>query len=396
VFPPRRFQRIVIVVLDSVGVGELPDADSYGDAGSNTLSHTAQAVGGLDLPHLQDLGLGCIASIEGVPPPPAPAACYGKMAERSLGKDTTIGHWEIAGVITTAPFPTYPDGFPPDVIAAFEAATGRAVLGNRPASGTRIIEELGEEHLATGKLIVYTSADSVFQIAAHEDTVPVEELYDACAAARRILIGEHGVARVIARPFVGRLGHFVRTARRKDFSLPPPGPTLLDLVSTSGLSVTAIGKIDDLFAGRGITRAMPTRDNAEGLRALAAAVTEGGAGLVFGNLIDFDMLYGHRNDPAGYARALKQFDDGLGRLLPLLREDDVLMLTADHGCDPTTPSTDHSREYVPLLVTGRRLRGGVDLGTRASFADVSATTAAALGLQYGLAGESFLGAVAAG
>jgi phosphopentomutase len=317
------------------------------------------------------------------------------MAEQSVGKDTTTGHWEIAGVITTAPFPTYPDGFPPDVIAAFEAAAGRSVLGNRPASGTRIIEELGAEHFATGKLIVYTSADSVFQVAAHEEVVPVEELYDACAAARRILVGEHGVARVIARPFVGRPGHFVRTARRKDFSIPPPGPTLLDLVSTAGLAVTAVGKIDDLFAGRGITRAVPIGDNADGLRALVAAVAEGGAGLVFANLIDFDMLYGHRNDPAGYARALKEFDDGLGRLLPLFGEDDVLVLTADHGCDPTTPSTDHSREYVPLLVTGRRLRGGVDLGTRASFADVSATTAEALGLQYGLAGESFLSAVTA-
>ena len=394
-FAPRPFQRVVIVVLDSVGVGELPDAGLYGDAGSSTLSHTAQAVGGLDLPHLQSLGLGCIVPIEGVPPPLAAAACYGRMAEQSVGKDTTTGHWEIAGVITTAPFPTYPDGFPPDVIAAFEAAAGRSVLGNRPASGTRIIEELGAEHFATGKLIVYTSADSVFQVAAHEEVVPVEELYDACAAARRILVGEHGVARVIARPFVGRPGHFVRTARRKDFSIPPPGPTLLDLVSTAGLAVTAVGKIDDLFAGRGITRAVPIGDNADGLRALVAAVAEGGAGLVFANLIDFDMLYGHRNDPAGYARALKEFDDGLGRLLPLFGEDDVLVLTADHGCDPTTPSTDHSREYVPLLVTGRRLRGGVDLGTRASFADVSATTAEALGLQYGLAGESFLSAVTA-
>lgn len=380
--------RVVLIVLDSVGAGALPDAAAYGDEGSNTLGNLARAVGGLALPNLGRLGLGNILPLEGVPAAGRPQGAYGRMAERAPGKDTTTGHWELAGVTLTRPFPTYPDGFPPEVIEAFRQATGYDVLGNKAASGTEIIKELGEEHVRSGKPIVYTSADSVFQIAAHEGVIPVEELYRLCQAARRILTGEHGVGRVIARPFTGDPGHFQRTAARRDFSLVPPEPTLLDRLSESGLPVTGIGKIEDIFAGRGLTQALHTHGNTEGI-AETVRWLSGGEGLVFTNLVDYDMVYGHRNDCPGYARALEEFDQAVPSLLAGLREDDLLIITADHGCDPTTPSTDHSREYVPLLAAGPRVRGGVDLGTRETFADVGATVADWLRGPQLPAGKSF-------
>ncbi len=376
--------------MDGVGIGELPDAANYGDEGSNTLVNMAKAVGGLNLPTLQRMGLGNIAQIEGVPPTDEPIACYGKMREISAGKDTTTGHWEIAGVIRTKPFPTYPNGFPPEIIEAFEQAIGRKVLGNKPASGTAIIEELGEEHLRTGYPIVYTSADSVFQIAAHEDIVPVETLYRWCEIAREILRGEHEVARVIARPFVGTPGNFKRTPRRKDFSVPPPYPTLLDALTENGLTVVTVGKVDDIFAGRGISRAIHTSDNHDGMEQVEKLVAKEDFDFLWCTLVDFDTLYGHRNNPQGFAQALEEFDHWLGGFLPKLREGDLLLITADHGNDPTTPSTDHSREYVPLLVWTPTLRKGKPLGTRETFADVAATVADWLGVKWQGAGESCL------
>ncbi len=383
-------RRAILLILDGVGVGELPDAANYGDEGSNTLVNMAKAVGGLNLPTLQRMGLGNIAQIEGVPPTDEPIACYGKMREISAGKDTTTGHWEIAGVIRTKPFPTYPNGFPPEIIEAFEQAIGRKVLGNKPASGTAIIEELGEEHLRTGYPIVYTSADSVFQIAAHEDIVPVETLYRWCEIAREILRGEHEVARVIARPFVGTPGNFKRTPRRKDFSVPPPYPTLLDALTENGLTVVTVGKVDDIFAGRGVSRAIHTSDNHEGMEQVEKLVAKDDFDFLWCTLVDFDTLYGHRNNPQGFAQALEEFDHWLEKFLPKLREGDLLLITADHGNDPTTPSTDHSREYVPLLVWTPTLRKGKPLGTRATFADVAATVADWLGVKWQGAGESCL------
>lgn len=387
--------RAIIIVLDSLGVGELPDAERYGDAGSNTLAHTAEAVDGLRLPNLQRLGLGNITTVRGVAPTAQPAACYGKMAEASAGKSTTVGHWELAGVITERAFPTYPRGFPEDIIAAFEKATGRGVLWNRPASGTEIIERLGRQHLRTGSWIVYTSADSVFQVAAHEEKVPIEQLHAACQVARELLVGEHAVERVIARPFAGRPGSFRRTERRRDFSLPPPRPTLLDLAEQAGLDVLAAGKIDHIFADRGITASHHCTTNQEAMAA-ALAYTQGHtSGIIIANLVEFDTAYGHRNDAEGYAEALAAFDASLPGLLSAMRPADILFLTADHGCDPTTPSTDHSREYVPLVVCGDGVRAGVALGTRETFADLGATVAEALALDWtGKPGTSFLAQIA--
>ncbi|KYH31637.1 phosphopentomutase [Neomoorella mulderi] len=379
--------RVILIVLDSVGVGALPDAAKYGDEGSNTLGNIAAAVD-LHLPNMARLGLGNILPLKGIAPVAAPAAAYGKMASRTAGKDTTSGHWELAGLILERPFPLYPSGFPPEIIEPFEKAIGRKVLGNKPASGTVIIEELGAEHMRTGYPIVYTSADSVFQIAAHEDVIPVQELYRYCKIARQLLRGEHAVGRVIARPFVGEPGHFIRTDRRQDFSLEPPRPTLLDAVMNAGLQVMAVGKIKDIFAGRGISRWIHTHDNMDGVDQTRNFIRESNRGLIFTNLVDFDMRYGHRNDVAGYAAALEAFDRRLPELLEALNEKDVLVLTADHGCDPTTPSTDHSREYVPLLVYGNRIQP-VDLGVRSTFADLGATVAELLGVPYDLAGESF-------
>jgi len=395
----RIVDRVFIVVLDSLGVGALPDAAAYGDEGSNTLGNTARALGGISLPNLGALGIGNLTEVMGVPPQPPAGACA-RAAYRSPGKDTTTGHWEMCGVTLDKPFRTYPKGFPARIINAFEARIRRGVLGNRPASGTQIIEERGEEHIRTGMPIVYTSADSVFQIACHEDVVPLPTLYLWCQMAREILVGDHLVARVIARPFTGKPGSFVRTENRRDFSLPPVRPTLLDYAKADGVAVTAIGKIHDIFAGRGITRVVHSKDNAAGIREIITAIDAGrdkapgdGRDLVMANLVDFDMQYGHRNDPIGYARALEETDAALEYVLAALRPRDLLVIAGDHGCDPTTPSTDHSREYVPVLLAGDVVKPGTILGDRETAADLGATVAEALGIAYGGDGQSFAGKV---
>ncbi|HUT15584.1 MAG TPA: phosphopentomutase [Anaerolineae bacterium] len=382
-------KRAILVILDSVGAGALPDADRYGDEGSDTLGNIARILGGLDLPNLRQLGLGNTHPILGVPAAKAPLAAYGRMAEISAGKDTTIGHWEITGVVSPNPLPTYPNGFPRDLIVEFEQKIGRGTLGNYAASGTVIIEDLGREHLHTGFPIVYTSADSVFQVAAHEEIIPIDELYRICSVARQMLKGEHNVGRVIARPFVGEPGAFQRTDRRRDFSAPPPAPTLLDHILEAGQQVWAVGKIEDIFAQQGIGYAVHTHNNMDGVDKTLEAIAEAGPGLIFANLVEFDMVYGHRNNPEGYAAALRDVDDRVPELLNCLRDDDALIFTADHGCDPTTSSTDHSREYVPLLVYGKSTRPGVNLGTRTTFADLGATIAEWLNVKPLEAGRSF-------
>ncbi len=382
-------KRVIVVVLDSVGIGEALDAAEFGDVGSHTLGNMARVVGGLRVPNLERMGLGNIAILQGVNPQTEPTAVYGKLEEVSAGKDTTTGHWELMGVELERPFPLYPNGFPPEVMATFEAEIGRGTLGNYPASGTMILDELGAEHMRTGKPIIYTSGDSVFQIAAHEEILPVEELYAMCRAARRILTGPHEVSRVIARPFVGQPGQFTRTAHRHDFSVSPPKPTALDRLKDAGLMVYAVGKINDIFNAQGITDYVTTTDNMDGVdKTLAAMRARRERGLIFTNLVDFDAQFGHRNNPQGYADALAEFDARVPELLAALATDDVLMITADHGNDPTTPSTDHSREYVPLLITGQRLRGGVNLGV-AHFADLGATLTAVFGTDPTPAGRSF-------
>jgi phosphopentomutase len=386
------FKRVLLIVLDGVGIGALPDADLYGDSGSNTLGNMANAVGGLDLPNLEKLGLGNIAPLKGVEPAKQPLGAYGIMKEISPGKDSTSGHWEMMGVVLDGPFPTYPEGFPPEVMEAFEKAIGRGTLGNYPASGTTIIRDLGDEHVATGKPIVYTSADSVFQIAAHEDVIPVADLYEMCWKARKILTGRHAVGRVIARPFVGRSGNYTRTTRRKDFSLEPIDKTLLDLMSAAGLDVVTAGKVCYLFAKRGITESLKAPTNKDVTDSIITLLGRDIEGLVFANLVDFDMLWGHRNDIEGFYGGLTEFDRRLAEILAAMRGEDALFITADHGNDPTTPSTDHSREQVPVLVYGERVKPGVDLGVRASFADLGATIAENFGI--GLkAGRSFLGKI---
>ena len=382
--------RFIVIVLDSVGIGELPDAAAFGDVGSHTLGNMAREVGGLQLPNLEKMGLGNIAILQGVNPQTAPTAVYGKMAEVSPGKDTTTGHWELMGVQLGRPFPLYPNGFPPDVMAKFETAIGRGTLANYPASGTVIIAELGAEHMRTGQPIIYTSGDSVFQIAAHEDVIPVDELYKMCGSAREILRGEHEVGRVIARPFIGEPGSFTRTANRHDFSVTPPEPTLLDILKEAGLMAYAIGKINDIFAGQGVTGYVTTQDNMDGVDKTIAAIRDRrGKGLIFTNLVDFDAKFGHRNNPQGYADALAAFDRRLPEILAALAADDLLVITADHGNDPTTPSTDHSREYVPLLITGQPARAGANVGVRSTFADLAATVAAVLGVKRPSYGNSF-------
>jgi phosphopentomutase len=370
--------RACVIVLDAVGAGELPDADEYGDSGSNTLANVAKAVGGLDLPTMEALGLGNVEPLDGCPPQPGAPAVAGRLVERSKGKDTTTGHWELMGVVTAQPFPTYPHGFPHDVIDPFMHRTGRGVLGNRPASGTEIIQELGEEHQETGKWIVYTSADSVFQIAAHEETVPLEELYDACTIAREILTGKHAVGRVIARPFTGEPGNYVRTPNRHDYSLVPKRPNYLSLVRDAGVTVHGVGKISDIFAGQDIDESHPTKSNNEGIQQTERLLRELDEGLIFVNLVETDMLWGHRNDPVNFHRCLQDFDRRLPDLLDALRPGDLLVLTSDHGCDPTTPSTDHSREHAMLMayVEGRNAAGKIHEG---EFADVGATVNAWLG-----------------
>jgi phosphopentomutase len=359
-------KRVIIIVLDSMGVGELPDAAEYGDEGSNTLANTAKAVGGLSLPHMQELGLGNITSIEGVPPRDEALGAYGRMAEASAGKDTTTGHWEIAGIYSPQPLPTYPNGFPKELIEEYERRIGRKTLGNYPRSGTVIIQELGEEHVRTGYPIVYTSADSVFQVAAHEEVIPIQELYRICQIAREMLVGEHAVGRVIARPFIGEPGNFTRTERRKDFSILPPEPTLLDRLVAAGHSVMGVGKIEDIFAHRGLSQSVHSPNNMACIDQTLAYMKGSRGGLIFTNLVDFDMLWGHRNDPQGYASGLQDFDRRLPEIMDTMMAQDILFLTADHGNDPTTPSTDHSREYVPLLAYGNAVKPGVDLGTRAA------------------------------
>jgi phosphopentomutase len=384
------FKRITVIVLDGVGIGEAPDAADYGDVGSNSIANTARVLGGIDLPNMGAIGLGNITSIEGVPPTDHPEGGYGKMMPMSAGKDTISGHWEMMGIYLPDAFPTYPNGFPAEIMDEFEKQIGRETLANRPASGTEIIKELGEEHVRTGKPIVYTSADSVFQIAAHEDVIPVPELYEISQIARKILKGKHAVGRVIARPFVGNNAQdFKRTDHRRDFARTPETDTVLDELYNAGLDVWSVGKIDDIFVHRGINRKNHTLGNAESIQVTLDLLEEPFHGLLFVNLIEFDMIYGHRNDPQGYYSALKGFDDAIPEIRKRLGVDDMVIVSADHGVDPTTESTDHSREYVPLLVFGPRVRG-VDLGIRQTFGDVGATIAENFMVEQPLIGKSFL------
>jgi len=385
------FERVVLIVLDSLGVGAMPDAAAWGDAGRDTLGHICERRG-LRVPELVRLGLANIRPLAGLASSPAPEGAYGKATLLSPGKDTTAGHWEMAGIILDRPFPTYPHGFPPQLIEKFEAAIGRKTLGNYPASGTEIIKQLGEEHVKTGRPIVYTSGDSVFQIAAHEEVIPIEELYRICKTARHMLEGPHRVGRVIARPFIGKPGAFVRTERRHDYAVEPPRPMLLDLLNDAGLDVVGVGKIPDIFLNRGITQSLPGKNNRQGLESTVAALDGVKRGLVFTNLVDFDMLYGHRLDIEGYGRAIEEVDAFVPNLRRALQPEDLLIFTADHGCDPLGPSTDHSREYVPVLASGPRVKHGVNLGTRATLADIGATIAENFGLHLA-AGKSFLGEI---
>ena len=384
--------RVIWLVMDSVGIGALPDAAAYGDAGSDTLGHIA-ATTRLEVPALRGLGLGRLVDLGA--PSPTPAGAFGRMAEASAGKDSVTGHWEMAGVVLDRAVPTFPDGFPAETMAEFERRIGRGTLCNRPASGTAVIDELGPEHLRTAQPIVYTSADSVFQIAAHEDVVPVDELYRMCGIAFELVARGLGVGRVIARPFVGEPGRFRRTAHRRDFALDPTGPTVLDRVSAAGEPVIAVGKIEDLFAGRGMSRAVHTDSDDHGMDVVLASMGDTPRGLIMANLVDFDTQFGHRNDPAGYAANLERFDRRLAEVVARLAPADLLVVTADHGNDPTTPSTDHSREYVPLLVTGAAVRADVDLGTRETFADLGQTVCDLFGTPPVEHGTSFLSAILA-
>ena len=382
-------KRVFLIVLDSVGIGEMPDAADYGDAGSNTLLSASKS-SYFHVPNMEKLGLFNIDGVTAGQPVDEPAASFARMTERSAGKDTTIGHWEIAGMISEKPLPVFPNGFPEKLLEDFSKATGRGILCNLPYSGTEVIRDYGEEHMKTGALIVYTSADSVFQIAAHEDIVPVEQLYQYCEIAREMLVGDVGVGRVIARPFIGTPGNFTRTSRRHDFSLQPPQITMLDQLKESGYDVIGVGKINDIFAGKGITEFVRTADNADGIEKMLEYMKRDFEGLCFVNLVDFDMLYGHRNDIDGYAKALTFFDSKLPTILEHLRGDDVLMITADHGCDPGTVSTDHSREYTPLLIYGKNVPAGMNFGTRDTFADIGATVLKYFVIPKKISGERIL------
>lgn len=383
-------KRVILIVLDSLGIGELPDAILYGDVGSNTIGNIYKRCSDMALPHLIHLGLGnidgCTIPVKAI----KPNGCYGKSNEQSPGKDTTTGHWEMSGIILTHPFPIYPNGFPEEIIHEFEAQIKRKVIGNKAISGTEIICELGEEHIKTGKPIVYTSADSVFQIAAHEDILSIDELYTICKKARIILNGKHAVGRVIARPFKGHPGNFYRTTDRKDFSLDPLEETMLDHLKMSRYDVMAIGKIGDIFNMRGITNSQHTRNNDESILRILETMNQEFSGLVFANLVDFDMLYGHRNDARGYCSALESFDHAIPEMINRLNEEDILIITADHGCDPTTDSTDHSREYIPILVYGKKIKQNVNLGIRDTFSDISATITEYFHLPPLKNGQSFL------
>jgi phosphopentomutase len=382
-------RRAILVVLDGVGAGENPDAHAYGDDGASSLEHCALAVGGLALPNLGRIGLGNITPILGTAPAEDASGSYGRMAEIGAGKDSTTGHWEITGVVLKKPLPTYPHGFPPDLVAAFEQAIGRKVLGNKPASGTEIIKELGEEHMRTGYPILYTSADSVFQVAAHQDVIPLAELYHICVIARGMLTGENAVGRVIARPFIGEPGSFKRTEHRRDFSLAPLGTTLLDLLQAGGKEVIGIGKIEDLFAGRGLTQRDHTETNKDGMAVTLRWLERDFTGLLFVNLVEFDMLWGHRRDSQGYAQALRDVDAWFGRVQQVMQLEDAIFFTADHGVDPTYRGSDHTREEVPLLAYGKPVSAGIDLGVRSTFADLGQTLAEAFGVGPLVAGTSF-------
>lgn len=384
-------KRVFIIVLDSFGIGELPDAKDYGDLGSNTLSAITKSAK-FSTPNLSQMGLFNIDGVEGLhanPSNPKPTASYARMSERSKGKDTTIGHWEIAGVISPSPLPTFPNGFPEQVISEFENQTARKTICNKPYSGTKVIEDFGQEHIETGKLIVYTSADSVFQIAAHEDIVPIEKLYEYCEIARNILTGENGVGRVIARPFIGETDSFKRTSNRHDFSLLPPSKTMLDFLVESDYDTIGVGKIYDIFAGKGIAQTHRTHNNKEGMEVSIKLLKQDFNGLCFINLVDFDMVFGHRNNVDGYANAMSEFDVQLAQFTHKMNADDILIITADHGCDPSTISTDHSREYVPLLVYGDSIKSGINLGTRKSFADIAKSVLDIFGIENDIEGESF-------
>lgn len=382
-------KRVILLVLDSLGIGEMPDADKYGDRGSNTLKSLWES-GKLHIPNLAAMGIFNIEGNDYGDKVFNPKASFARMAELSSGKDTTIGHWEIAGLVSHKPLPTYLEGFPKEIIDAFKEATGRDVLCNLPYSGTEVIKAYGEEHMKTGALIVYTSADSVFQVAAHEEVVPVEELYRYCEMAREILKGEHAVGRVIARPFIGsKETGFTRTANRRDFSLEPQGETICDILVEEGINTVGVGKISDIFAGRGIQKSFKTEDNMDGMDRTIQLVRDGEPGFIFVNLVDFDMKYGHRNDVLGYTEALNAVDVRIGELIDCMKEDDILIITADHGCDPATPSTDHSREYTPMLIYGDTIREGLDLGTRSSFSDIAATIADIFSVRKPPYGESY-------
>lgn len=381
-------RRLFLIVLDSVGIGEAPDAAQFGDEGSNTVRAAVEA--GADLPNLRRLGLFNIDGMDWTEPEAAPIGAFGRMREASMGKDTTIGHWEIAGVVSPKPLPTFPDGFPPEIIRNFEKLTGRKVICNKPYSGTQLLLDYGREHVETGALMVYTSADSVFQVAAHEDIVPIEELYHDCELAREMLTGDYAVGRVIARPFVGEYPNYTRTARRHDYSLQPPRATMLNNLEDAGYECIGVGKISDIFAGSGITQQIRTQNNTDGIAKTLDLMENDFEGICFVNLVDFDMVYGHRNDAPGYARALMEFDQALPKFMEQMGEDDLLIITADHGCDPSTPSTDHSREYTPMLAWSKKIRPGANLGTRTTFADIGATVLEYFGLENRTDGQSFL------
>lgn len=387
-----KLNRVIILIIDACGIGELPDADMYGDVGSATIPNIAKDTGGLKMPNCQKLGLGNVVPIKGIDSITNPTGCFGKMAEKAQGKDSTTGHWEIGGVIIDKPFPKFPNGFPENIITEFENLTGLKTIGNIPASGTEIINELGDKHLKTKELIVYTSADSVFQIAAHEDIYPLEKQYEICKIARELLQGEYAVARVIARPFIGTSGNFKRTSGRKDFSLPPPHDTFLDLMIKNGFKTLSVGKIYDLYCQQGISSFIKTKNNGEVMQNVIKHVKDDNAHqLIFANLVDFDMLYGHRNDTEGFAKALEEFDSSLEKLLSSLKENDMLIITADHGCDPTIKnSTDHTREYVPLLCYGPNLLKGVNLGIRETFSDIACTIGELFNIENNFIGNSFL------
>lgn len=382
-------KRVILIVLDSVGMGELPDAWKYGDVGSDTIGNISKAMGGLRLPNMERIGLGNIEGIKGIVKYENPEGAYGKCRELSVGKDTITGHWEIAGVVLNKPLNTYPNGFPSDIINDFESKIERKVIGNKVASGTEIIKELGDEHVKTGYPIIYTSADSVFQIAAHEEVIPLEELYKMCKIAREMLVGDRIVGRVIARPFIGNSGNFTRTSNRRDYALEPFNKTMLDYIKEGGKSVMAVGKIEDIYNSKGITEAVHTKNNMDGIDKTLQYMREEKEGLIFTNLVDFDMVYGHRNNAEGYGKALIEFDNRLPEILNLMKEDDVLIITADHGCDPTTESTDHSREYIPVLAYGERIRRNINIGERKCFCDIGKTVLDLLHIENKLYGESF-------